>query len=409
MTRHLIPNLRAELQQGTIPFRVPAFRRLAISYGVNEFGDNFALIALAVLVFDETGSALATAALFVAAKFVPAFVAPVLTARVDRLATRVVLPSIYLVEAVVFAGLALIAATSFSLPLVLALAFIDGTLALTARGLSRAAVAAVLGPSEGLRSGNAVLNVIFSVTSAAGPAIAGVFVATTSVAAALGVDAASFALVALILATARGLPTARVEMPEAWLSRVRSGLSYVRANPVLRTLISAQGLAIVFFTLVVPIEVVYAKESLDAGDAGFGALVASWGAGMIVGSLVFTRMTSRSTAFLLGTSTVLIGLGYLGMSVAPGIVVGCAAAVVGGIGNGVQWVSVVTAVQETTTDEFQARIVGLLESVTAAAPGIGFLLGGVLTNLWSPRVAFVVAGVGVILVAAAMTRRLASA
>jgi MFS family permease len=332
-----------------------------------------------------------------------------MTARVDRLATRVALPAIYVAEAAVFAALALVAATGFSLALVLVLAFIDGTLALTGRGLSRAAVAAVLEPSGELRRGNALLNVIFSVTSAAGPAIAGLFVAATSVAAALGVDAATFAVVALIVATARDLPEARVETPETWLHRVSSGLRYVRGNPVLRTLISAQGLAVVFFTLVVPIEVVYAKESLQAGDAGFGALVASWGAGMVVGSLLFARLTTRSTALLLGTSMLLIGMGYLGMSVAPSIVAGCGAAVVGGIGNGVQWVSVVTAVQEAVSDEFQARIVGLLESVSAAAPGIGFLLGGVLTNLWSPRVAFLVAGIGVILVAAAMTRRLASA
>src|SRR4051794_11909171 len=152
---------RRVLLRGASPLQVPAFRRLAISYGVNEFGDNFALIALAVLVFDQTGSALATAALFVAAKFIPAFVAPVVTARIDRLAIRVALPAIYSIEALVFGALALIAATSFSLAIVLLLAFIDGTLALTGRGLSRAAVAAVLGPTGGLRSGNALLNVIF--------------------------------------------------------------------------------------------------------------------------------------------------------------------------------------------------------------------------------------------------------
>jgi hypothetical protein len=204
------------LLQGTVPLRVPAFRRLALSYGVNEFGDNFALIALAVLVFDQTGSALATAGLFVASKFVPAFIAPVLTARVDRVATRVALPAIYSVEAAAFAGLALVAAHRFSLTLVLALAFIDGTLALTGRGLSRAAVAAVLGPAEGLRSGNALLNVIFSTTSAAGPAVAGLFVGATSVAAALVVDAASFAVIAVILAVTSDLPPARLEAPEGW-------------------------------------------------------------------------------------------------------------------------------------------------------------------------------------------------
>ena len=42
---------------------------------------------------------------------------------------------------------------------------------------------------------------------------------------------------------------------------------------------SMQALAFVFFTLVLPIEIVYAKETLDAGDSGYGALLSSWGVG----------------------------------------------------------------------------------------------------------------------------------
>jgi MFS family permease len=393
---------------GGSPLRIPAFRRLATSYAVNEFGDNFALIALAILVFDGTDSALATAALFVSAKFVPAFFAPILTARIDRIATRLVLPALYVIEAAAFAGLAVIAATDFVLPLVLALAFVDGAIALTARGLSRAAVAAVLQPHNELRAGNAILNIAFSITSAAGPAVAGLVVALTSTSAALAIDAASFAVVAVLLATARGLPPARIEPSDRWLARVQAGLAYVRESALLRTLVSAQGIAFIFFTLVVPIEVIYAKETLDAGDGGFGALIASWGAGMVVGSWLFARMKDRSTAVLVGASTLLIGCGYLAMAAAPEIVTACAGAALGGLGNGVQWVAVLTAVQEAVSDEFQARIVGLLESVGAAAPGVGFLLGGILTHVWSPRVAFLIAGAGVLAVAVAMTRRLAS-
>src|SRR3954451_8748530 len=150
------------LVQGGSALHIPAFRRLAASYAINEFGDNFALIALAVLVFDRTHSASATAALFIATKFLPAFVAPVITARIDRLAVRAVLPSLYLIEALLFAALAVVAATRFFLPVVLVLACADGVVALTARALSRATVASVLGPGEGLRAGNTVLNSIFS-------------------------------------------------------------------------------------------------------------------------------------------------------------------------------------------------------------------------------------------------------
>ena len=43
----------------------PGFRRLAFSYTVNDLGDTFGLVALAVLVLEQTNSALGTTALFV--------------------------------------------------------------------------------------------------------------------------------------------------------------------------------------------------------------------------------------------------------------------------------------------------------------------------------------------------------
>jgi MFS family permease len=88
----------------------------------------------------------------------------------------------------------------------------------------------------------------------------------------------------------------------------------------------------------------------------------------------------------------------------------CAFSVLGGIGNGIQWVSVMTALQESTPDDLQARITGLLESIASAMTGVGFLIGGVITALFSPPTAFAVSGIGVVLlVAAGATLRLAPA
>ena len=74
----------------------------------------------------------------------------------------------------------------------------------------------------------------------------------------------------------------------------------------------------------------------------------------------------------------------------------CAFSVVGGLGNGIQWVSVMTALQESTPDDLQARITGLLESVTSAMTGVGFLIGGVDHGASSPPTAFAVSGIGVV-------------
>ena len=126
------------------------------SYTVNEFGDNFAIVALAVLVYDRTGDVAPTAALFLAGKFLPAFVAPFLTARLDQIAVRRTLPWLYVVEALVFVALAAIAEGEFLLAAVLALAVVDGAIALTARGLTRGAIASILQPAHLLREGNAL-------------------------------------------------------------------------------------------------------------------------------------------------------------------------------------------------------------------------------------------------------------
>jgi predicted MFS family arabinose efflux permease len=290
---------------------------------------------------------------------------------------------------------------------VLALAFVDGSLALTGRGLSRGAVAALLNPHGALRRGNALLNGAFAVASAAGPVLAGVLVALAGVATALWIDAATFMIIAAILFAGRHLPSAAPDSDEGgWRARTRGGITAVRREPI-RTLIAAQTVAFVFFFLVIPIEVVYAKETLDAGDIGYGALLTAWGVGLVLGSAIFARMRNRPTHLLVVGSTLLVGAGYLGLAVAPEIALACLASVVGGTGNGVQWVAVLTAVQESLPDALQARVVGLMESVAAAAPGVGFLIGGVLTAIWSPRLAYLVAGAAVVAIAAVMARRIA--
>jgi MFS family permease len=73
----------------------------------------------------------------------------------------------------------------------------------------------------------------------------------------------------------------------------------------------------------------------------------------------------------------------------------------------VQWVSVLSAVQELTESDYQARVVGLLEAVGKAMPGVGFLLGGAIAQLLSPRASFLMAGLGVIVVLALVTPALA--
>jgi MFS family permease len=389
------------------PLRVPAFRRLAVVRLVDELGDWLGEVALAVLVFDRTGSAIATAALFLSMQFVPALTTPPLVARLDALPSRISLTALNAVQAAVFAMLALLSA-HFWLPGIIALAAVGGGLAISGRALSRAAAAAVVTPHGMLREGNALLNIGFTAGAAAGPAIAGAVVAGAGARTALFADAASFGLVAILLFTTSGLPHVRGQVA-GWFIRLRQGLAYVTERPQLRLLITAQTVAVVFFTLVIPIEVVFAKRTLGAGDAGYGYFLASWGTGMLAGSILFAALGRVSLRNLLLISTLAIGSAYLVIGASPTLALACIAAAGGGAGNGVQWVGLMTAVQQLTRLDYQGRVISLLESLAKAAPALGFVMGGVSTALFNPRVSYVLAGIGVLAVLAVASVALARA
>jgi MFS family permease len=381
------------------PLKRPQFRRLAASYGINELGDWMGIVALSVLVFNRTGSAMATAGLFLGMRFLPALVAPILVARVEQPPPRFALPVIYCGEAAAFGGLALFAGSKFSLAAVIVLATVDGALALSGRALTRAVVATLLEPAGELRAGNAVLNVAFTGSAAIGPAIAGLLVAEFGAQSALLLDAVSFYAIAWILFTAGPLPQAEAD-PGLVRERVRAGIAYIRERTTLRRLLLAQGAAFVFFAAVIPIEVIYSKQTLGAGDSGYGLLLASWGVGMVLGSIVFATVRRTPLPILLFFSTIAVGAGYLGLAAAPTLAVACIGSVLGGAGNGVQWVSTISAVQELTAQGMQARVMSVLESIGAAMPGVGYLVGGLIASGASPRSTFLVAGIGVLAIVA---------
>jgi len=375
--------------------RHPQFRALAVTYGLSEIVDWLTTVALAVLVFDATHSAVITTVLFVASKFIPAFVAPACTARVDGIAPRRSLPILVAAQAAAFAGMT---ALSTSISAVVVLAAVAGGAALVSRALVRASVTAVLTDPDELREGNAVLNVVFSSAFAVGPAVAGAAVAGAGAELSLVLGAAVLLWMALY-ASLSPLPllvTDEDEADDAWWTKLGRAVSHVRREPVLARLFGAQAVLLVFFTMIPPIEVVYARHDLGASAAGFGALMAFWGIGAVAGSAVFAKLSGRSTLSLTLGASAAIGISYFGMGVAATLPLACGLAVIGGLGNGMQWIAFVTAVQERTPANLQARAMALVESLGAAVPGVGFVLGGAIAAAASARVAYVIAGIGIL-------------
>jgi MFS family permease len=397
----------------------PRLRRILAAYTVNRLGSWIGLIALSLAVFAHTHSSLAVAALLLAWQALPAFLVPAVIARVEASARRSELSALYLFEAVVTAALAVLL-WHFSLPVVLFLAVLDGTAALASNALLRAEVARVAReevaqhehqalaeePSalehDAERQANAALNVCFSVAFVVGPVIGGVITAAAGAPAALFIDVASFAICAVLLLDLH--PHVEQAGADSVGARLRVAWMHIRGTPTLLTLLFAQAIALVFIQAAGPIEVVYVKSTLHGGDRGYGLFVTAWGAGAVLASVLFARSPRRGLSATLVAGILALGAAFVGISLAPSLALACAAAFLGGAGNGLVLPALISLVQRLTPQELHGRMMGAVESITALSLAIALPLGGVLVAISSTRTAFLVIGLGALASTVAFVR-----
>jgi hypothetical protein len=426
------------------PLKSPQLRRILLAYTVNRLGTWFGYVALSLAVFAHTHSALAVAALLIAGQALPAFLVPTIVARIETSSRHGELSGLYMFEAVATAALAALLFWHFSLPGILLLVALDGTAALAANSLLRTAAArcargwayvhykrtaletknptalphtgrATIGLTgdesidegrgdagendareasavEAERKTNAALNIAFSSTLVIVPAVASLVVAIAGGPVALLIDTASFLVCAALLIDLH--PHVEEAVGASVRARLRAAREHINEMPVLRMLLLVEGVALIFFAADGSIEVPYATVALHAGDRGYGLLLTVWGLGMVVGSVAFARMVRRPLGVMLSTGALAVGLAYLGWAAAPSLAAACAAGLVGGVGNGIQWAALISAVQRLTPQSLQGQMMGAVESLNAICPAIGLALGGALVELSSPRGALLVVGLG---------------
>jgi predicted MFS family arabinose efflux permease len=391
-------------------------RRILLAYTVNELGTWFGYVALALGVYDHTHNAIATAGLFVARGLLPALLAPVLVARTERSPRRGQLAWLYVLEAVLALALAALL-WRFWLAGVLVLVAIDGVVAVAATALVRTAAARIAseelassGPLHGQlpaapdggaiqadseevaqRQASSALNIAFMITLAIGPAIGGVMVHTVGSPVTLLIDALTFLICGTLLSDLRTHVEAGRE--DSIRARLVAAWRHMHGMRQLRILLVTEAVAIVFFASVEPVEVLYAKVTLSAGDLGFGLLLGAWGTGAALGAIAFARSVGRPLGPMLTVGTLLVGLAYLGFAAAPTLAIASCAALVGGVGNGLQWPALVSAVQRLTPASLHGRLMSVVGSLNTLCPAIGFMIGGGITALSSPRGAMFAAGI----------------
>ena len=97
---------------------------------------------------------------------------------------------------------------------------------------------------------------------------------------------------------------------------------------------------------------------------------------------------------MLTGGTLAMGFAYIGFAAAGSLEIACVAAVIGGVGNGVEWASVISLVQRMTPPALHGRLMSAVESIGALSLALGLALGGALVAVSSPRIAFLTVGIG---------------
>lgn len=358
-----------------------------------------AYIALLVVAFERFNSAWAISFILLA-DFVPAMLlGPVFGAAADRWSRRNCLIVSDLLRGTAFLGIALV--DSFTATVALALLAGAGTGLFNPAAL--AAIPSLVKP-ERLPAATALYGAITDLGFIAGPALAGLLLLFGGPDVILYANTATFALSAIVLSRLPFGAAPHVKEDEAasrpgLLREAREGVSVIAGMVGVRAVILASGAMLLFAGLFNVAELPFAKEEIDAGAAGFGALSAVYGLGFVGGSLSGSRGGDTAVLkrrFLGGLA--LVGAGFIACGVAPGFAAALPAFALAGIGNGLILVYERLIIQTTVDDSVMARTFGVRDGLSAWGFAAAFLAAGGLIEALGVRTVLVLAGVGGLLV-----------
>jgi MFS family permease len=247
---------------------------------------------------------------------------------------------------------------------------------------------------------------VFNASRIIGPGIAGLLIASVGVGACFALNAVSFVavLAALLLMDTRALhPVERPEQSPTLFRGVREGLAYARHDrrvSLVLLLVLVVGTLGVNNGVILP---VLAAE-LHAGPEVFGLLSATFGAGALLGALSTAALGRASWKVLLAGTT---GFGAAMLMVAPQSTVAACAAflLVAGMCFTLWSSNSNSLLQLTAPDHLRGRVLSLyLFAFHGLAPAGGLLIGW-LIEVGGTDLAFWVAGLSALAMAAFLLPR----
>jgi MFS family permease len=362
-------------------FAVREFRALWLSVILSSAGDRLALVALAVLVYERTGSPLLAAVAY-AAGYLPWVIGGLfLSDLADRYPRRTVMVACDAVRAVLVVAMAVPGMPVTALVLLLFAA----TMFASPFESARSSITPGILPGEHYALGTAVIQTTYLTAEVAGAAAGGAAVTFFGVRPSLLIDAATFVASGLLIGLgtrarpAAARPGAGLASP---LARAAAGLRLVFGDPALRTLVLL-GWLVVFYTIPQGIAAPYAAR-LGGGPVATGLVLASTAVGTAIATPLFSRFVSaRRRLALMGPLAAATGATLVLTAFRPSLVISLvifsAAAA-----SGAYQLAVNTAFVVRVPDERRAQAFGIASMGIVVAQGAAFVAAGAAAEVVTP-------------------------
>jgi MFS family permease len=379
------------LNRSFASLRVPNYRRFFVGQLVSISGNWMQTVAEIWVILTLTGSGLAVG--FVTAlQFLPLLLVGAWGGLIaDRVPKRRLLITTQALHVLPPLALFALAATGGLSPIaVYGAVFARGVVNAVDYPTRQAFVMEIVGAN---RVVNAVsLNsVLIHAARIAGPAIAGLLIATVGVEPCFALNAASFAVMIAALAGMDADALRPAALAPRRAGAVRAGLGYVRATPQLWIplgLMAIVGTLGFNFQAILPL---LARFTFDGGASAYAALVTAMGIGALVGALANGARATVTPALLAGAA---IGFGALALLAAGAPSLGLEMLVLAPLGAASVTLaaSVNSALQLASEPQMRGRVMALYSVVFLGSTPIGAPLAGWLSESIDPRAALVMAG-----------------
>ena len=354
--------------------------------GLSALGDWLAIVPLALHAQQRGGSGIAVAALFIALWSPAAVLAGPAGLLADRLSPARVLTYCSLVAA----ALCCVLAVTDALAPLLVLTALLGCVNAVAHPAEFSLVPLLTGPRELVRV-NGHVEASRYAGFMLGPLLGGLLAAGGGTQLALLADAGTFVALAaagVVLARRAGVPAERTAG-----GRARDGIVLLVRDGDLRLAVGVVFVSLLFMTATPAAMVVFATESLEVGERGYGLLMGLWTAGMAAGALGLAR---RVPAGCLAAGA-LVAVAVQGAGIAAPTLwvlapLAAAGYLVGGLAHGTKNVLVRTLIHERSPRHLRGRAYAAYNGLRNGAEIVALTCGGVLIATAGARWTLLLAG-----------------